>query len=290
MKPFFLTVLFFLSLQLSAQEARRLYLQGLELAKQGDAEAAITAFDRSITLAPDEYLVWYNRGVCKSMLNNYEEALPDFEKALKLAPGFKKACLNRGIARRHLADYDGAMADYNSVLKMDSANGEACYYRGLLYNLLGQHIKACFDFERAAKLGYANARAKLQNCYQHPTADSTVHCLLRLSKKALRNSYGFKETDPVKVGNGPEGGPANARMYLDLLRDPGGRAVQYTFAGSCCPYTSANGLLGKTALLDKYEISYRAADGSKKKDIVYISYFDFEEPMILPGFETIAPR
>ena len=41
------------------------------------------------------------------------------------------------------------------------------------------------------------------------------------------------------------------------------------------------------ALVDRYEVSFRNEKGKRKKTVVYISFYDHEEPMILQGFGTV---
>jgi tetratricopeptide (TPR) repeat protein len=287
-----LTFLFLITLiAVQAQDARQYYDQGLQMAQQGKAEEAIRLFNKSIELNPGEYVAWYNRGITKMIAHLYEEALPDFDQAIRLSPGYKKAYINRGTARKHLTDYDGALADYNYALKIDSSNNSEVYYdRGLLYNLTGKRIPACLDFEKALKLGYKNAKTEMDKCIKRPTADTSIHSILRLSRTADNDQYGFTPEHPVKVGMGPESGPNNARTYLELLRDATGKPVKYELSGTCCPYESAHALFGKQTLLEKCQISYHTVDGTDKKSVIYISYYDYEEPLIPAGMKTVAVR
>lgn len=286
----YLAILFTLILtSVSAQDAKGFYNQGVELARLGKAEEAIAAFDKSIALKADEYVAWYNRGIAKVMLQRYEDALTDFDKALLLNPGYKKAYLNRATTKKHLTDYDGAMADYNYILKYDSINMEAYYYRGLLYNLLGKRIEACTDFNHARRLGYKDAQHEVDECIRRPIADDTsIHAILRLTKAADNDAYGFTPQRPVLVGKGPEGGPNNVRAYLELLRDAKGQPLKYKRVGTCCPYKSDHAFFGKEALQEKYQVTYTAVDGSPKTNFIYFSFFDFAEPLIPVGLSTIT--
>jgi len=110
--------------------------------------------------------------------------------------------------------------------------------------------------------------------------------IIVLEKEVDDDTYGFTPETPIKVGTGANGGPANQRAYLNLLRDVKGNPIQYNRLGSCCAYKSENGLLG-FAMLDKYEIKYKNKKGKNKKRIVYISFYDYEKPKILKGFKTI---
>ena len=42
------------------------------------------------------------------------------------------------------------------------------------------------------------------------------------------------------------------------------------------------------ALLDRYELTYRDEKGKKRTTVVYISFYDYEEPMVLQGFKTVG--
>jgi tetratricopeptide (TPR) repeat protein len=283
-------IFIFTYITVSAQEAKNYYEQGVEFARLGKAEDAIEAFDKSIALKADEYVAWYNRGVAKLMLHRYEDALADFDKTILLNPGYKKAYLNRGTTRKHLTDYDGAMKDYNYLLKYDTVNMEAYYYRGLLYNLLGKRIEACMDFNHARRLGYKDAQAEVESCVRRPIADDTsIHSIMRLTRTADSDAYGFTPEHPVRVGRGPESGPNNIRTYLELLRDAKGKPLKYERIGTCCPYRSDHALFGKDALEEKYEITYTADSGIERKAFVYLTFFDYEEPLILVGMKTVRP-
>jgi hypothetical protein len=118
------------------------------------------------------------------------------------------------------------------------------------------------------------------------TSTLKIHTISKLVNTAPDESYGFSEKSPVKVGTGPNGGPANQRQYLELLRDAKGQRIKYERVASCCAYESENGLFGM-AMVDRYEITYLNAKGKKCKTYVYLSFYDYEEPMILFGFTTI---
>jgi hypothetical protein len=112
--------------------------------------------------------------------------------------------------------------------------------------------------------------------------------ILRLTKKANDATYGFTSGNPIKVCAGPMGGPANERAYLNLLRDMQGKPIDYSRLGSCCPYKSDNALGG--GVVDKYEIIYLNKRGKEEKVILYISMWDYAEPLIIDGFQTVGQK
>ena len=120
--------------------------------------------------------------------------------------------------------------------------------------------------------------------------EQTTHEILQLTKTADSDKYGLTGDFPVKVGTGKKGGPYNQRAYLDLLRDGQGNKIKYARIGACCPYSSENALFGGTALVDRYGIVYKDKNGKKKKAEIFISFYDYEEPMIPVGFQAATDK
>ncbi len=285
MKKTFLTIILsFAALCFFAQDASKYYEEGLAKAQAGEFEESIKLFSKTIELRPKDHYAWYNRGMAKLMLNQYKEALVDFEEVVRLKPDYKKGWLNRGTAKKHLGDLEGAIADYTRSIKADSTYAEAYYNRGLVLDDLNKKDSACTDYRKALELGLKSAQKKVDKC-NDTSGTRPVYSIKKLSKTAEDEKYGFTPENPVKVGTGPKGGPANQKAYLDLLRDVKGNPVSYKRISSCCQYQSPNGFLGM-AMLDKYEITYKNEKGKKKKATIYLTFYDYDEPMILFGFKT----
>ncbi|MCE1169346.1 MAG: tetratricopeptide repeat protein [Sphingobacteriia bacterium] len=270
-------------------EAKDYYDKGMELAYAGKYEEAVKLLDKSLEFVQDEFVAWYNRGIIKGYLGLDEEALPDFEETLKLVPDYKKGYLNRGTTKKHLTDYDGAISDYNYAIVLDPDYSEAYYNRGLVYEMLGKKDSACADFKKSKELGLKEAKEKVEKCNHPEETSRPVNVILRLTKTAADDKYGFTKENPVKVGIGLSGGPANQKAYLNLLRDAQGKKISYTRLGSCCMYQTPNGFDG-FGMLDIYEITYLNEAGEAKKADVYITFYDYEEPLILYGFKTVGKK
>jgi tetratricopeptide (TPR) repeat protein len=287
MKKLITTTIFFIAfMMVFGQDARTYYEKGLEKAQLGQFEEAIKLFSKSIELQPEDYFSWYNRGIAKNRLGLYEESLSDFNQTIKLAPEYKKGYLNRGTTRKHLTDYNGAIIDYTFAINLDPDYADAYYNRGLIFELLNKQDSACIDFNKANELGQKKAQNKIEKCKDTTSNYKDIYPILRLTRTADNDQYGFTPENPIKVGTGPDGGPANHRAYLDLLRDSQGKPIKYNRLGSCCPYNSPNGLLG-SAMLDKYEITFLNEIEKEESKIIYISFYDYEEPMIICGFKTV---
>ena len=271
------------------QDAKKFYEEGIEKAQAGKLDEAIELFSKSIKLQPDDYYSWFNRGIAKNMQGLNEEALLDFIQTVKLAPDYKKGYLNRGTAKKRLTDYEGAISDYSYAIKLDPNYADAYYNRGLIYEMLSKKDSACADFNKAREFGSKNASNKVDKCNDTTKTTIPTYSILRLTKTAENDQYGYTQMNPIKVGSGPDGGPANQRVYLNLLRDTQGKSIKYERLGSCCPYKSENGLMG-SAMLDKYEITYMNEAGKEKTIIVFMSFYDFEEPMVINRFKTVGQK
>lgn len=268
-----------------SQDAESYYRDALEKAKAGKIEEAIVLFTKTIELQPENYLAWFNRGISYAIINKYERSLNDNKQVIKLEPSFKKAYLNVGIAKRHLADYDGAIAVYSELIEADSGYIDAWYNRAFVYEWIGYRDSACADYRVAEKLGAQKMENKIKMCNEPPK--EKIYYILYLDKAATSDKYGYTEQDPIMVGPGPMGGPSNQRAFLELLRDSHGEPVQYQRIGGCCQYKSENGLMGY-ALLDKYKVDYTDASGKPASTILYISMYDYKEPMIPVGFKGVG--
>lgn len=267
-----------------AQDAKAFFEKGLEKAKSGELEEALKFFTLSIQFDNSSTVAWYYRGLVRQGLRFDEEAIADFNAAIQLDSSFKYAYLQRGVSKRKLTDYEGALEDFNLSIGKDPNWADAFYLRGMLYEMLSRNKEACADFAKAVALGDKDAQKKVDDC--NSPSDMKTYFILRLSKTADNEKYGFDPAYPIKVGKGPSGGPANQRAYLDLLRDPLGKPIKYNRTGACCDYKSDNAFMGY-ARVDIYEIEFSDAAGNPQKKKLYISFYDYEEPMILFGFGTI---
>lgn len=103
-----------------------------------------------------------------------------------------------------------------------------------------------------------------------------------LVDKSLDNTYGYKETNPIKVGGvHDQSGPLNERRFLNALSGPNGEKLQYYRAGSCCHFKTPNGLFDNTGMLDRYCVFWA---GSKDTLSIYINMYDEGDLLIPVGF------
>lgn len=285
MKQIAFILLVSLSHLLSAQEKVNYYEIAGNLASEGKFEKAIENYNKELERSPDNYYALFNKGLCHSYLGEKEKSIIDFSEAIYLNPNYYKAYLNRAISKRDLTDYDGALYDLNRSLEIEDNYAEGYFHRGLINEYLKNQEQACSDLKKARELGLEKLDAMIEIAC-NPERESNYANILYLTKTADDKSYGFTGENPIKVGMGLMSGPANQRAYLNLLRDSQGKQITYERKGSCCDYNSANAMYG-IAKVDLYEITYLNEKGKKKKTELYISFYDYEEPLIPIGFQSI---
>lgn len=127
-----------------------------------------------------------------------------------------------------------------------------------------------------SKKGLGDTRTKRLEFYNEST--------YLLSEQALDKSYAFSPSNPVKVGGVKESsGPLNERRFLNALLSPDGKPVKFFRAGSCCMFSTPNGLFGDSGLLDMYRIYW---DGSKDTLDIYINMYDKGDLKIPMGLKA----
>lgn len=87
---------------------------------------------------------------------------------------------------------------------------------------------------------------------------------------ATDDTYGYSETNPIKVGGGDFNGPSREEAYLDHLRGPNGEVLSYKREGS---------LPSGDVILDAYAVT-----GPGVKAMLYIDEYNYSSPIAPVGF------
>lgn len=110
--------------------------------------------DLNIALAdnPEDYLLYYNRGLNHLKIRNFQKAKDDFSKSISLNPNYAAAFYNRGLIFLHKGEYDNAISDFSKVIRLDNFHYRAFYKRGVSYEKLGYILKALDDINVSLKI------------------------------------------------------------------------------------------------------------------------------------------
>jgi tetratricopeptide (TPR) repeat protein len=92
---------------------------GLTLAWRGELDAAITAFDRAIEIAPRSSIAYLNRGLAHRRNGDTDRALTDLDRAVRNAPRSARAYYNRSLVLRQQGADSRAEADEKRAVTLD---------------------------------------------------------------------------------------------------------------------------------------------------------------------------
>jgi tetratricopeptide (TPR) repeat protein len=137
-------------------------LGNLYVAK-ADYPHAFANYDRALNIAPDDPVVYDNRGIALEGMGRHDQAIADFSRAIVLDPQDTSAYSNRATVYRAAMRLDLAIADLAQVIRADPSDGLAHYDRGTAYELSRELDKARTDYHETVRLmpSYAPASAAL---------------------------------------------------------------------------------------------------------------------------------
>jgi tetratricopeptide (TPR) repeat protein len=260
-------------------------LKGIEEAKNGQFENFITTLnvvlEKDKSSATSHTLIGYTHYI-QGDLDQAEDA---YTSAINESPRVITPYVLRAELREDRDNYNGALKDYNQVVYLDSTKGDAYFKQGLLlYYFFNEQDEGCKSWEMAFKLGVEDANEKLiEHCSESST--SQFYVITQLTKRAIKETYGYDISNPIMVGKNEERQDYNVILYLQLLRDKQGKPVDFVRYGSCCRYSTENGLRGE-GLMERYRISYKNEKGKKEQKTLYFSFYDFDKPKVPKGFDT----
>ena len=97
-----------------------LNMRGCANSSLGDHQAALTDFNRAVTISPLYARSYVNRGYARHQSGNLGGAESDYTQAIALRPDDALAHNNRGLVRYGLGDYHAALADYTAAMGLGS--------------------------------------------------------------------------------------------------------------------------------------------------------------------------
>lgn len=130
-----------------------------------DLSSAITNYNKSIELDPNNDLAFSNRGLALDMIGEHSQAIQDHTQAIALVPNVPQYYFNRGLAYKHIGKLELAIEDYSQAITLNPNYAEAYNNRGLAYfELEGGLELAIEDFTQALTLNPNYAEAYNNRC------------------------------------------------------------------------------------------------------------------------------
>lgn len=126
--------------------------KGIAIAKLGNLREAIKYFYRALELNLKDPQSYHNLGAVYAELGELNQAIEHFSKALELNPKDSQTYYNLGVVRFKIGDQLGALADYDRAIALNPTNIEAYYNRGIAHRLTGNNQGAINDFTTVLQL------------------------------------------------------------------------------------------------------------------------------------------
>jgi tetratricopeptide (TPR) repeat protein len=133
--------------------------QGIVLAQKGDFEKAEEAFEKAVTLHPQDARALTALGQVQEQLGKLPESIVTFRKVIELDPLSADAHENLGIALGDQSDLASALEESSIATQLAPRSASAHYLRGRLLSDLGQHEKARDEFRKALDIAPKYAEA-----------------------------------------------------------------------------------------------------------------------------------
>jgi tetratricopeptide (TPR) repeat protein len=136
--------------RMSFQDLTVLVQRGDIRQEKGDSLGALGDYERALREAPDDPMIWNNRGVSLSSLGRYDEAIGSYRKAIDIRPGYWMAWYNLGKALHRNADrtperaegYAEAVTAYDRALELNPTHASTLNNKAVALRKLGRYEEA----------------------------------------------------------------------------------------------------------------------------------------------------
>ncbi len=135
--------------------------RGATYADIGNFDLAMSDYNESVKLNPNEAIVFINRGSAFLGVGKPDLVLSDFDRGIQIGLDSTDrefhwmgatAYNNRGVAHNALGDIDNAIRDYSEALSYNPNYFSALLNRGIAYDDLGKYDLAINDYNRAIEI------------------------------------------------------------------------------------------------------------------------------------------
>src|SRR5262249_40915346 len=126
------------------------YLRSLGNALQhlGRLDDALKAYDKALTLKPDDADIWTSMGFVLTKLERDDEAITVFQHVLKLNPRHKGATRLYAKILYEAKRYDEAIPYYDRCAELEPDRAATYQCRGVCHSRNARHELAIADYEK----------------------------------------------------------------------------------------------------------------------------------------------
>ena len=194
-------------------------MRGLAYSLLNDFERAMSDCDFVITNFPNDYHVYYYRGITFFNYEMYEKAIDDFDKFIQFIerPGTDPDEVSYALdvyeysvyAHEVLGEHEKALLDFSKAIEIEPGNDLLYFTRGLVYRIMGNNEEAVADFTRAIEVNadvgeyYFERAVSLLNLKRFDEALADLDRALLLDGNYSNDSlfYCHRGSNYFKLGN-----------------------------------------------------------------------------------------
>lgn len=129
------------------------YSRGLIFLKENDLAAALSEFEKALSLRPDFIEPRINRAVIYSKQGEIDRAILEYGRIIELSPRCFEAYNNRGNLFGRQAKFALAIADFSQAIKINPRHALSYYNRGITYLAQNNYQKCLEDLGKAKLFG-----------------------------------------------------------------------------------------------------------------------------------------
>ena len=201
----------------SSDDAALYDLLGNAYTKINDNAEAQTAFQRAVTLDPDEPS--HRHGLAQAMLanNDYQDALPQFERLVQMEPDNPQNYLRISQIYRHMNELDKAEAALMQAKKYAPGDLEVLYNEALLYEAQARYKDAIQVLSDAI----AGVKAQQQEGQPAPSALEILYEQLGMAHRDAGDYDSAERTFEEMQQLGPSSQKRGELLLIDTYRASG---------------------------------------------------------------------
>ncbi len=125
---------------------------GYCLAKKGEQEKAVAAYQEVVKLRADDARAWNNLGAALDEVGRFSEAVAAYDKAIAAKPGYAAAMNNKGVSLEKMGEGEAAGKMFSAAIKIDPNYAAAHNNLGAFLYEMGDRKGAAHEWGEAARL------------------------------------------------------------------------------------------------------------------------------------------
>jgi len=188
-----------------------------------DLPAAITSYEKAVTISPSYAEAHYHLGNAYNEVANFDAAINSYKNALKYRKNYYEAYYRLGYTQRIVGELDAAIGNFKIVIKLRPDHAEAYNYLGYAQTQKGDFDVAISSLVNATNLrpNYVDAHFNLGKCYLEKfDLQAAVDCYDQVIKIKPDHAVAYLNKGNCKVGQcDPAGAIFNFTEAIKLKPD-----------------------------------------------------------------------